>query len=117
MTKVLFADKQVDVIEGLRFVLEMKGVELLHTVKADRIAQMIVDHKPDHIVIDIDMEGSVLASRQIRANETTKDSKIVAYTKYPPQHKEKYLDLYDIFNEVLTKPDDMKKLMDIITVK
>jgi DNA-binding response OmpR family regulator len=110
---VLLVDDDADFAKVVKLYFERSGLELITVASGKKALKAIDSRRPDLMILDINMPkmDGVEVCRTVRAKMGVKHLPIVALTGYHSEDKKKQMmdvgaDLY------LTKPIDMKKLVD-----
>ncbi|RVU31794.1 MULTISPECIES: phosphate regulon transcriptional regulator PhoB [Neptunomonas] len=110
--KVLIVDDEAPIREMIAVALEMAGYECIEADNAQEAHALVVDQKPDMILLDWmmpNMSGIELA-RRLRKDETTADVPIIMLTaKTEEEHKVKGLEAG--VDDYITKPFSPRELV------
>lgn len=110
--KVLIVDDEAPIREMIAVALEMAGYECIESDNAQEAHALVVDQKPDMILLDWmmpNMSGIELA-RRLRKDETTADVPIIMLTaKTEEEHKVKGLEAG--VDDYITKPFSPRELV------
>lgn len=117
MANILLVDNDLSAIEGVKFLLEMKGHMVFTARNGELALEILNEFKPDVILSELDLpvEDGVVLGRKILRTKGMAGTPLIGYTRLPSIYMQKYRDLYVVFKEVLTKPEDAKKIDPLIT--
>ena len=110
--KILIVDDEPDLVETLRFALELEGYNVLVAVNGEEGLNTARQEKPDLILLDLmlpKLDGYKVC-RLLKFDERYKHIPILMLTA-KTQEKDKILGKETGANEYLTKPFDMDELM------
>jgi two-component system cell cycle response regulator DivK len=116
MSKILIVEDNDQHIDLLRRVLVAGGHEVLPAHNAKTGLQMAQDHRPDIILLDLDLpdvDGQVLLGQMRRVLELTK-TPIVAVTAWPAGATPEMIEEHG-FDGYISKPVKLSTLCDQIT--
>lgn len=112
---VLLVDDDADFVKVVRLYFERSGLEVVSAPSGKKALKCIDARPPDVMILDINMPkmDGVEVCRTVRARMGSKHLPIIALTGYHSEDKQKQMmavgtDLY------LTKPIDMKKLVEYV---
>jgi CheY-like chemotaxis protein len=82
--KVLIVEDTADILEALKWLIELEGYESLVANNGQEGCQMAEDHVPDLILMDLAMPGlsGIDATRRIRSTPATENIPIVCVTSH-----------------------------------
>jgi len=115
MKKVLLIDDSDFNRKIVEVILSSRGYELLQAKDAKQGLEMAKKHKPDLILMDIQLPGmdGYQATRILKSDETTRDIPVIALTANAmPQHTEKAREAG--CDGYITKPFDTRSLPGLI---
>jgi len=107
---LLIVDDEADIREMLAMSLEMAGYECLQAENAQQAHAMIIDNRPDLVLLDWMMPGTsgIELARRLKREELTKDLPIIMLTaKSDEDNKIQGLDCAD---DYITKPFSPREL-------
>jgi two-component system alkaline phosphatase synthesis response regulator PhoP len=110
--KILIVDDEPDLVETLRFALELEGYNVLVAVNGEEGLNTARQEKPDLILLDLmlpKLDGYKVC-RLLKFDERYKAIPILMLTA-KTQDKDRILGKETGANEYLTKPFDMDELM------
>ncbi len=110
--KILIVDDEPDLVETLRFALELEGYKVLVAVNGEEGLNTARQEKPDLILLDLmlpKLDGYKVC-RLLKFDERYKSIPILMLTA-KTQDKDRMLGKETGANEYLTKPFDMDELM------
>ncbi len=110
--KILVVDDEVDLVETIRFPLEMEGFNVLVSYNGEDALNQARKEKPDLILLDLmlpKLDGYKVC-RLLKFDEKYKDIPILMLTA-KTQEKDKLLGKETGANEYITKPFDIDELM------
>jgi DNA-binding response OmpR family regulator len=110
--KILVVDDEVDLVETIRFPLEMEGFNVLVSYNGEDALNQARKEKPDLILLDLmlpKLDGYKVC-RLLKFDERYKDIPILMLTA-KTQEKDKLLGKETGANEYITKPFDIDELM------
>src|SRR4030065_2268574 len=110
--KILIVDDEVDLVETIRFPLEMEGFNALVSYNGEDALNQARKEKPDLILLDLmlpKLDGYKVC-RLLKFDERYKNIPILMLTA-KTQEKDKILGKETGANEYITKPFDMDELM------
>jgi two-component system, OmpR family, alkaline phosphatase synthesis response regulator PhoP len=110
--KILVVDDEVDLVETVRFPLEMDGYTVLVSYNGEDALQQARKEKPDLILLDImlpKLDGYKVC-RLLKFDERYKQIPILMMTA-KTQEKDKSLGMETGADEYVTKPFDVDQLM------
>ena len=110
--KILVVDDEVDLVETVRFPLEMDGYTVLVSYNGEDALQQARKEKPDLILLDImlpKLDGYKVC-RLLKFDERYKHIPILMMTA-KTQEKDKSLGMETGADEYVTKPFDVDQLM------
>lgn len=96
MAKILIVEDMADNAELTQRILTSRGYDTLHAWDAESGLQMAIDYLPDLVLLDLglpDYDGLTLAS-WLRAEDTLKNVRIVAFTAWPPESAKQMAESY-----------------------
>jgi len=111
--KILVVDDEVDLVETLRFPLEMEGYNVLVSYNGEDALNQARKEKPDLILLDLmlpKLDGYKVC-RLLKFDERYKHIPILMLTA-KTQEKDKVLGLETGADEYITKPFEMDYLME-----
>ena len=115
--KILVVDDEVDLVETIRFPLEMEGFNVLVSFNGEDALNQARKEKPDLILLDLmlpKLDGYKVC-RLLKFDERYKDIPILMLTA-KTQEKDKLLGKETGANEYITKPFDIDELMKKVKV-
>jgi DNA-binding response OmpR family regulator len=115
--KILVVDDEVDLVETIRFPLEMEGFNVLVCYNGEDALNQARKEKPDLILLDLmlpKLDGYKVC-RLLKFDERYKDIPILMLTA-KTQEKDKLLGKETGANEYITKPFDIDELMKKVNV-
>jgi len=115
--KILVVDDEVDLVETIRFPLEMDGFNVLVSYNGEDALNQARKEKPDLIILDLmlpKLDGYKVC-RLLKFDERYKDIPILMLTA-KTQEKDKLLGKETGANEYMTKPFDIDDLMKKVRV-
>ena len=115
--KILVVDDEVDLVETIRFPLEMEGFNVLVSYNGEDALNQARKEKPDLILLDLmlpKLDGYKVC-RLLKFDERYKDIPILMLTA-KTQEKDKLLGKETGANEYITKPFDIDELMKKVKV-
>ena len=110
--KILIVDDEPDLVETIRFALELEGYNVLVAVNGEEGLNTARQEKPDLILLDLmlpKLDGYKVC-RLLKFDERYKHIPILMLTA-KTQDKDRILGKETGANEYLTKPFDMDELM------
>jgi DNA-binding response OmpR family regulator len=110
--KILIVDDEPDLVETIRFALELEGYNVLVAVNGEEGLNTARQEKPDLILLDLmlpKLDGYKVC-RLLKFDERYKSIPILMLTA-KTQDKDRMLGKETGANEYLTKPFDMDELM------
>ncbi len=110
--KILIVDDEPDLVETIRFALELEGYKVLVAVNGEEGLNTARQEKPDLILLDLmlpKLDGYKVC-RLLKFDERYKSIPILMLTART-QDKDRILGKETGANEYLTKPFDMDELM------
>jgi len=111
--KILVVDDEVDLVETVRFPLEMEGFNVLVSHNGEDALSQARKEKPDLIILDLmlpKLDGYKVC-RLLKFDERYKHIPILMLTA-KTQEKDKILGAETGANEYITKPFEMDDLME-----
>ena len=111
--KILVVDDEVDLVETLRFPLEMEGFEVLVSYNGEDALNKARKESPDLILLDLmlpKLDGYKVC-RLLKFDEKYKHIPILMLTA-KIQEKDKILGIETGANEYITKPFEMDSLLE-----
>jgi DNA-binding response OmpR family regulator len=111
--KILIVDDEADLVETVRFPLEMEGFSVLVSYNGEDGLGQARREKPDLILLDLmlpKLDGYKVC-RLLKFDERYKNIPILMLTA-KTQEKDKALGLETGANEYITKPFDLEKLVE-----
>ena len=111
--KILVVDDEVDLVETVRFPLEMKGFDVLVSYDGEDALSQARKEKPDLIILDLmlpKLDGYKVC-RLLKFDERYKHIPILMLTA-KTQEKDKILGMETGADEYITKPFEMDYLME-----
>jgi DNA-binding response OmpR family regulator len=111
--KILIVDDEVDLVETVRFPLEMEGFNVLVSYNGEDALNQARKEKPDLILLDLmlpKLDGYKVC-RLLKFDERYKNIPILMLTA-KTQEKDKALGMETGANEYITKPFDLDKLVE-----
>jgi CheY-like chemotaxis protein len=80
--KILICDDDSDILELTESVLEAEGFIVNKAQNCDRIVEMILEKKPDIVLMDLKIPsiGGAEATRRIKGNSQTKQIPVLLFT-------------------------------------
>jgi two-component system phosphate regulon response regulator PhoB len=110
--KVLIVDDEAPIREMIAVALEMAGYECLEAENANQAHALIVDHKPDMVLLDWMMPGTsgVDFARRLRKEELTADIPIILLTA-KGEEENKIKGLESGADDYITKPFSPRELV------
>ena len=111
--KILIVDDEVDLVETVRFPLEMEGFNVLVSYNGEDALSQARKEKPDLILLDLmlpKLDGYKVC-RLLKFDERYKNIPILMLTA-KTQEKDKALGMETGANEYITKPFDIDKLVE-----
>ena len=111
--KILIVDDEVDLVETVRFPLEMEGFNVLVSYNGEDALSQARKEKPDLILLDLmlpKLDGYKVC-RLLKFDERYKNIPILMLTA-KTQEKDKALGMETGANEYITKPFEMDYLME-----
>jgi DNA-binding response OmpR family regulator len=115
--KILVVDDEVDLVETIRFPLEMEGFNVLVSYNGEDALNQARKEKPDLILLDLmlpKLDGYKVC-RLLKFDERYKHIPILMLTA-KTQEKDKLLGKETGANEYITKPFDIDELMKKVKV-
>lgn len=112
---VVIADDDLDILALLRDMLRAKGVTLFEATDGDEAMQMVLEHEPQLVVLDVMMPGQSgwEVCRSIRDNGGLKGTKVVMLTGIGERMNEMTSPLYGA-DAHMDKPFDIDELSTLI---
>ena len=113
LKKILVVDDEVDLVETVRFPLEMKGFDVLVSYNGEDALSQARKEKPDLIILDLmlpKLDGYKVC-RLLKFDERYKHIPILMLTA-KTQEKDKILGKETGADEYITKPFEMDDLME-----
>jgi len=110
--KILVVDDEADLVETIRFSLELEGYNVLVATNGEEGLNLARQEKPDLILLDLmlpKLDGYKVC-RLLKFDERYKHIPILMLTA-KTQEKDKILGKETGANEYITKPFDMDELM------
>jgi DNA-binding response OmpR family regulator len=110
--RILVVDDEVDLVETVRFSLELEGYEVLVAFNGEEALNLARKENPDIILLDLmlpKLDGYKVC-RLLKFDERYKHIPILMLTA-KTQEKDKATGLETGANEYITKPFDMDELM------
>jgi len=114
--RVLIVDDEPDIVELIKFSLELEGIECLEAYDGEEALSKAKKERPDLILLDImlpKMNGYKVA-RLLKFDETFKNTPIIMLTA-KTQEKDISLGNETGANEYVKKPFDMDMLVVMVT--
>jgi two-component system alkaline phosphatase synthesis response regulator PhoP len=111
--KILLVDDEVDLVETVRFPLEMEGFNVLVSYNGEDALNQARKEKPDLILLDLmlpKLDGYKVC-RLLKFDERYKNIPILMLTA-KTQEKDKALGMETGANDYITKPFDLDKLVE-----
>jgi DNA-binding response OmpR family regulator len=111
--KILVVDDEVDLVETVRFPLEMEGFDVLVSYNGEDALSQARKEKPDLIILDLmlpKLDGYKVC-RLLKFDERYKHIPILMLTA-KTQEKDKILGMETGADEYITKPFEMDYLME-----
>jgi DNA-binding response OmpR family regulator len=111
--KILVVDDEVDLVETVRFPLEMEGFDVLVSYNGEDALDQARKESPDLIILDLmlpKLDGYKVC-RLLKFDERYKHIPILMLTA-KTQEKDKTLGMETGANEYITKPFEMDYLME-----
>ncbi|MGA2315509.1 MAG: response regulator [Thermodesulfobacteriota bacterium] len=111
--KILVVDDEVDLVETVRFPLEMEGFDVLVSYNGEDALNQARKESPDLIILDLmlpKLDGYKVC-RLLKFDEKYKHIPILMLTA-KTQEKDKTLGMETGANEYITKPFEMDYLME-----
>ena len=111
--KILIVDDEVDLVETVRFPLEMEGFNILVSYNGEDALNQARKEKPDLILLDLmlpKLDGYKVC-RLLKFDERYKNIPILMLTA-KTQEKDKALGMETGANEYITKPFDLDRLIE-----
>jgi DNA-binding response OmpR family regulator len=111
--KILIVDDEVDLVETVRFPLEMEGFDVLVSYNGEDALSQARKEKPDLIILDLmlpKLDGYKVC-RLLKFDERYKHIPILMLTA-KTQEKDKTLGMETGADEYITKPFEMDVLME-----
>ncbi len=111
--KILIVDDEVDLVETVRFPLEMEGFDVLVSYNGEDALNQARKESPDLIILDLmlpKLDGYKVC-RLLKFDERYKHIPILMLTA-KTQEKDKTLGMETGANEYITKPFEMDYLME-----
>lgn len=111
--KILVVDDELDLVETIRFQLEMEGFNVITAYNGEDALNLARAENPDLILLDImlpKLDGYKVC-RLLKFDEKYKSIPIIMLTARA-QEKDKIIGLETGANEYITKPFDMDKLLE-----
>jgi DNA-binding response OmpR family regulator len=111
--KILIVDDEVDLVETVRFPLEMEGFNVLVSYNGEDALNQARKEKPDLILLDLmlpKLDGYKVC-RLLKFDERYKNIPILMLTA-KTQEKDKALGMETGANDYITKPFDLDKLVE-----
>ncbi|MGD0918523.1 MAG: response regulator [Thermodesulfobacteriota bacterium] len=111
--KILIVDDEVDLVETVRFPLEMEGFNVLVSYNGEDALSQARKERPDLILLDLmlpKLDGYKVC-RLLKFDERYKNIPILMLTA-KTQEKDKALGMETGANEYITKPFDLDKLVE-----
>ena len=115
--KILVVDDEVDLVETLRFPLEMEGFKVLVSYNGEDALNQARKENPDLILLDLmlpKLDGYKVC-RLLKFDERYKHIPILMLTA-KTQEKDKLLGKETGANEYITKPFDIDELMEKVKI-
>ena len=115
--KILVVDDEVDLVETVRFPLEMEGFDVLVSYNGEDALNQARKESPDLIILDLmlpKLDGYKVC-RLLKFDERYKHIPILMLTA-KTQEKDKTLGMETGANEYITKPFEMDYLMEKVKV-
>jgi DNA-binding response OmpR family regulator len=113
LKKILIVDDEVDLVETVRFPLEMEGFNVLISYNGEDALNQARKEKPDLIILDLmlpKLDGYKVC-RLLKFDEKYKHIPILMLTA-KTQEKDKILGMETGADEYITKPFEMDDLME-----
>jgi DNA-binding response OmpR family regulator len=113
LKKILVVDDEVDLVETVRFPLEMEGFDVLVSYNGEDALNQARKESPDLIILDLmlpKLDGYKVC-RLLKFDERYKHIPILMLTA-KTQEKDKTLGMDSGANEYITKPFEMDYLME-----
>ena len=111
--KILIVDDEVDLVETVRFPLEMEGFNVLVSYNGEDALSQARKERPDLILLDLmlpKLDGYKVC-RLLKFDERYKNIPVLMLTA-KTQEKDKALGMETGANEYITKPFDLEKLVE-----
>ncbi len=111
--KILIVDDEVDLVETVRFPLEMEGFNVLVSYNGEDALNQARKEKPDLILLDLmlpKLDGYKVC-RLLKFDERYKNIPILMLTA-KTQEKDKALGMETGANDYITKPFDLDRLVE-----
>lgn len=113
MEKILVIDDDPDVISLMRMLLQKKHYDVASATKESEVEQLVLDFKPDIIIMDVLLSGSDGRSicRNLKNTESSKHIPIIMFSGHPGAQKN--IEEYGA-DEFISKPFQSTALLDRI---
>ena len=111
--KILIVDDEIDLVETVRYPLEMEGFNVLVSYNGEDALSQARKEKPDLILLDLmlpKLDGYKVC-RLLKFDERYRNIPILMLTA-KTQEKDKALGMETGANDYITKPFDLDKLME-----
>lgn len=113
--RVLIVDDEPDVVESVKFSLELENIECLEAYDGEEALSKAKKEKPDLIILDIMLPkiNGYKVSRLLKFDEAYKNIPIIMLTARA-QEKDKQLGEDTGADEYVTKPFEMDELIKLV---
>jgi two-component system cell cycle response regulator DivK len=115
MSVILIIEDNERNLKLVRDVLQVKGYETLEAVTGEDGVKLAVEHKPDLVLMDIQLPGinGIEALGQLRANPVTEKIPVIAVTASVMQQDRKMITEAG-FDAYVGKPINLKEFLDAV---
>lgn len=113
--RVLIVDDQKDIVESIRFVLDLEHIECLEAFDGEDALMKAKEERPDLIILDIMLPkiNGYKISRLLKFDESYKDIPIIMLTARS-QAEDIKLGEETGADEYVTKPFDLEKMVALV---
>lgn len=113
--RVLIVDDQKDIVESIRFILDLENIECLEAFDGEDALMKAKEQRPDLIILDIMLPkiNGYKISRLLKFDESYKDIPIIMLTARS-QAEDIKLGEETGADEYVTKPFDLEKMVALV---
>jgi len=113
--RILIVDDEVDIVESIKFRLELEGIECLTANDGEEALAKAKNERPDLILLDVMMPkiNGYKVARMLKFDTNYKDIPIIMLTARSQESDIKIGKETDV-NEYVTKPFDIEELVILV---